>query len=125
MEDQQRKQTGDAAETAALRYLLSQGLRLVARNYQCKMGEIDLVMLDRSTLALIEVRYRASGAFGGAAASVTPHKQRRITQAARHLITTQAALRRYPARFDVVAVTPGLRAPQVEWIQAAFSIEHR
>jgi len=125
MDDRQRKQTGDAAETAALGYLLTQGLKLVVRNYQCKLGEIDLVMLDRGTLALIEVRYRTSRAFGGAAASVTPHKQRRITQAARHLLTTQAALRRYPARFDVVAVTPGLPTSQVEWIQAAFSIEHR
>jgi putative endonuclease len=125
MDDRQRKQTGEAAETAALRYLQTQGLQLVARNYRCKVGEIDLVMLDRSTLALIEVRFRTSAAFGGAAASVTRQKQRRITQAARHLITTQSALRRYPARFDVIAITAGAKTPHVEWIQAAFSIEPR
>jgi putative endonuclease len=125
MDDRQRKRTGDAAETAALRYLLGKGLQLVARNYHCKAGEIDLVMLDGNTLALIEVRYRRSETFGGATASVTATKQRRLVQAARHLMTTQAALRRYPARFDVVAVTPRLAMTQVEWIQAAFSIEHR
>ena len=125
MDDRAPQQIGPAAEAAALRYLLRQGLQLIVRNYQCKVGEIDLVMLDGSTLALIEVRYRSSTAFGGATASVTPHKQRRISRAARHLLSTQAALRRYPARFDVVAVTPGLATAQIEWIRAAFSIEHR
>lgn len=125
MDDRETQRTGAAAEAAALRYLLGRGLQLVTRNYHCRVGEIDLVMLDGGTLALIEVRYRRSAAFGGATASVTLHKQRRITQAARHLLSTQATLRRYPARFDVIAVTPGSANLQIEWIQAAFSIEER
>ncbi len=121
MDDRQRKQTGSTAEAAALRYLLDQGLHLVMRNYSCRRGEIDLVMLQARTLVLVEVRYRGSDDFGGAAASVTPHKQRRIVQAAHHLLTTQAGLRRLPARFDVVAITQGVRSPHIEWIQAAFT----
>ena len=119
-----RKEAGAAAEHAALNYLEAQGLELVVRNYRCRGGELDLVMLDRSTLVLIEVRYRASDAFGGAAASVTRHKQRRLILAARHLLTTQSRLRRYRARFDVIAVTGGNDFPiRIEWLKDAFVLD--
>jgi putative endonuclease len=126
MDDRERKRLGAAAETAALKYLRAQGLELLIRNFRCKIGEIDLVMLERrQTLVLIEVRYRSRAEFGGAAASVAPYKQRRIIQAARYLLTTQAPLRRYPARFDVVAVTPERSGTAVDWIRAAFDIAQR
>jgi len=74
-------------------------------------------------LALIEVRYRSSDEFGGAAASVTWFKQKRIVLAARHLLTTRHELRRYPARFDGVAISGGISGPkQIDWIKAAFVI---
>ena len=63
-------------------------------------------MLDGATLVLVEVRYRSMRDFGGPAASVTWRKQRRIISAARHLLLTRAELRRYPARFDVVGISP-------------------
>lgn len=112
------KKVGDAAETAALEYLLDQGLRLVMRNYRTPGrggGEIDLIMraLD-GTLVFLEVRKRASGAHGGAAASVGFAKQRRIIFAARFYLMGLATLP--PCRFDVVAVEPS----GVQWIQAAF-----
>ena len=120
MDDRQRKEAGRGAEDAALEYLQRCGLTLIARNYRCSAGEIDLVMLDGATLALIEVRYRASARYGGAAASVTWDKQRRIARAARHLLLVRPELRRYPARFDVVAIT----APEtaVNWIRDAFTL---
>jgi putative endonuclease len=124
MDDHARKEAGAAAEDAALKHLSSYGLQLIARNYRCRGGELDLVMLEGKTLALIEVRYRSSEDFGGAAASVTWFKQRRLILAARHLITTRKDLRRYPARFDVVAVSGGNRqAPQIEWIRGAFILD--
>jgi putative endonuclease len=122
MDDRRRKGLGNTAESAALEYLLGKGLQLIYRNFRCRLGEIDLVMLDRRVLALIEVRYRADVSFGGAAASVAPHKQRRIVQAARYLLTAQPALGRYPARFDVVAIMPGANGPHIDWIRAAFDI---
>ena len=73
---------GQAGEDAALRYLQQQGLRLVQRNFLCKLGEIDLVMQEGESLVFVEVRQRAAGRFGGAAASITPAKQRRMWQAA-------------------------------------------
>jgi putative endonuclease len=123
--NEQRKLLGSGAEEAALHYLRGQGLELIARNFRCKGGEIDLVMLERRTLVLIEVRYRSSDAFGGAAASVAPYKQRRIIRAARYLLTVQPALRRYPARFDVIAVMPQAAASGIDWIRAAFDIAQR
>ena len=112
------KQAGDAAEDRALAHLEAAGLRLVARNYRTPGrggGEIDLVLRDRDgTLVFVEVRHRASAAFGGAAASVSGAKQRRIVFAARHYL---ARLPQQPAcRFDVVA----LEAERIEWLQSAF-----
>jgi putative endonuclease len=121
MDDQARREAGLAAENAAFVFLTRQGLRPIARNYRCRGGEIDLVMMDGNTLALIEVRYRQSDGFGGAAASVTWVKQKRIALAARHLLATHRDLRRYPARFDVVAISGhDWRKPQIEWIKQAF-----
>lgn len=122
MDDRSRKEAGSAGESAALQHLLCNGLRLLERNYRCRGGEIDLIMLEGSTLALIEVRYRAATHFGGAAASVTWRKQRRIIAASRHLMLTRPQLRRYPARFDVVAVSPGVEGMHIEWIRAAFTL---
>jgi len=114
-----RTDAGNEAEDSALAYLKKFGLKLVARNYRCKAGELDLVMLDGRTLVLIEVRFRSSDHYGGAAASITAKKQRRIITAARHLLATRADLRRYPARFDVIAMS-SLGHDNVQWIKGAF-----
>jgi putative endonuclease len=117
-----RQEVGAAGETAALKYLQERGLKLLARNYSCKGGEIDLVMLEGTTLALLEVRYRSGGAFGGAAASVTWRKQRRLVNAARYLMLSRRDLRRYRARFDVIAVSPAAHGGlHIEWIKNAFT----
>lgn len=105
---------GQAGEDAALAYLQRQGLQLVTRNFRCKAGEIDLIMSVAGTLVFVEVRRRASGRYGGAAASVGPAKQRRL------LLAAQCYLQRYrvpPAcRFDVVTIEGGVLA----WIRDAF-----
>jgi putative endonuclease len=114
----------DAGERSALRYLQAHGLELVLRNHRCRQGEIDLVMLDGRTLVLVEVRYRRTTTFGGAAASVDSRKQRRLIAAARHLLATHSELRKYPARFDVIALSRAAKgAVAIEWIKAAFAVE--
>jgi putative endonuclease len=112
------KQVGDAAEDAALAYLQQAGLRLLVRNYRTPGrggGEIDLIMRARDgTCVFVEVRQRKTASHGGAAASVSALKQRRIVFAARHYLMRLNVL---PAcRFDVVAVDAG----GVEWLQGAF-----
>ncbi|HEY0940813.1 MAG TPA: YraN family protein [Steroidobacter sp.] len=123
MDDRERKSIGLLGEELALQHLQAAGLKIIARNYRCKMGEIDLVMLDGPTLVLVEVRCRASQDYGGAAASVDWRKQRRLILAGEHLLMKRADLRRYPARFDVVAITTSPeRDARIEWIKRAFTV---
>jgi len=118
-----KRDTGDQYEDLALEHLKRNGLKLIKRNHLCKGGEIDLVMLDGTTLALIEVRFRRNRSHGGAAASVTATKRRRITIAARHLIQSQKELQRYRARFDLVAIEmDDHQQPKVDWIKGAFTL---
>jgi len=113
---------GQRGEDAAARYLEARGLRLLERNYRCRGGEVDLVMLEGDTLVLVEVRLRSSAEFGGAAASVGPRKQRRFALAARHLLMTRPAFRDLPMRFDVVALETGPEGPRLDWIRDAFRV---
>jgi putative endonuclease len=103
----------------ARRYLEGQGLRIVARNWRCRHGEIDLVMLDRASgdgeLVFVEVRYRRSERFGGALASVDRHKQRRLRAAAGQYLQSHPT--ELPCRFDVLAIGDG---DAVHWIRSAF-----
>ena len=122
MDDRERKAIGQLGEELALAHLLANGLKPLIRNYRCKMGELDLVMMEREVLVLVEVRCRSSKDYGGAAASVDWQKQRRLILAAEHLRMKRAELRRYPARFDVVAITMGAPKAKVDWIKNAFSL---
>ncbi|MGE5319640.1 MAG: YraN family protein [Hyphomicrobiaceae bacterium] len=106
---------GQSAETRAAAHLQALGLKLVTRNWRCRFGEIDLIMQDGATLVFVEVRLRSRSDFGGAAASVTPAKQRKLLAAARQYLGTLKTLP--PCRFDVVALS-GDAAP--EWIRNAF-----
>jgi putative endonuclease len=103
-------------EQAALTHLKRHGLRLVEANFTCKGGEIDLVMRDGDALVFVEVRQRADRKHGGAAASITPAKIRRIVRAA------QFYLLRFPqtppCRFDVVAID----GDQLDWLRNAIEV---
>jgi putative endonuclease len=115
---------GRRAEDLACRHLEAQGLRLLERNYRCRAGELDLVMLDGGTLVVVEVRSRSTTAHGDAASTVGQRKQQRFIRAARHLLLSRPEYRRLPARFDVVAIDPGPagEAPRVRWIRDAFRV---
>ncbi|MFZ9082026.1 MAG: YraN family protein [Burkholderiaceae bacterium] len=110
---------GQAAEDLALKFLQSQGLKLVARNQLFRGGELDLIMRDGSQLVFVEVRQRSCSRFGGPLASVHWRKQRRIVHASRCWLL-KTGWKTLPAcRFDVV----GLDARrQISWIKAAFSL---
>ncbi len=111
-----RKRLGDHQERQARSHLEREGLRFVASNVRCKRGELDLVMRDGDTLVFIEVRYRASARFGGAAASVDPRKQTRLITAAAHYLQRHPT--ELPCRFDVIAID-GTGA--IQWIRHAFA----
>ena len=106
---------GQEAEEHAFEYLRRHGLTELARNYRCRFGEIDLIMRDGQTLVFVEVRMRASSAFGGAQASIDARKQRKLLSAARHYIGSTG---RIPdCRFDAVLLNGDTR---IEWIRNAF-----
>lgn len=113
---------GRAAEAAAARELERRGYRILAANFRAKGGELDLVAEDEGVLAVVEVRYRASDRYGGAAASITPAKRGRIVRAARYLLATNPPLAKLPARFDVVEVSGPADALRCDLIKAAFSL---
>jgi putative endonuclease len=115
-------QAGALAERAAERYLLQHGLNLVQKNYRARRGEIDLIMRHQAYLVFIEVRYRRSGNYGGALASVTVAKQKKLISAAsefllRYKIPTQQA-----CRFDVICVEGKLTEAKIHWIPNAFDL---
>lgn len=112
------KQSGDRAELLACRHLEQHGLELLVRNYRTPGrggGEIDLIMRHSDgTVVFVEVRSRQSASHGGAAASITAGKVRRIVFAARHFLLRLK--QEPPCRFDVIAI----EGEQIEWIQGAF-----
>lgn len=116
------KNRGDAAEAAARQYLARQGLALVETNYRTPGrggGEIDLVMRARDgTLVFVEVRQRSSASHGGAGASISPVKQRRVIFAARQYLVRFSSPP--PCRFDVVLVQGKGAGVRLEWLKAAF-----
>lgn len=113
---------GNAIEQFACRYLQDRGLKPVARNYRCRIGEIDLVMRDDDCLVFIEVRYRSANAFSSAALTVDRRKQNKLLRTAEMFLATRPALAGRRARFDVVGVDAGPDGHQaVEWIRDAFS----
>jgi len=109
---------GSAAECRAARILAAAGFELVVRNYRCRMGELDLVARRGQLLVIAEVRQRTRADFGGAAASITARKRRRIVRAAGHLLQARPSLARLSVRFDALLVD-GVDGP-LEWIEAAF-----
>ncbi|MBT9527663.1 MAG: YraN family protein [Rhizobacter sp.] len=121
---QTKKGAGDDAEARALAHLARHGLKLVQRNYRvaagprARGGEVDLIVRDPDgTLVFVEVRLRRTASHGGAAASVTGSKQRRVIYAAQHYLLQFASPP--PCRFDVVAID----GDSLQWLKAAFDAE--
>ncbi|HEX7047824.1 MAG TPA: YraN family protein [Gammaproteobacteria bacterium] len=115
------KERGRNAEQLARRFLEARGLKVLAENYQTRWGEIDLVMEHAGQIVFVEVRARLNNNFGGAAASVTPAKQKRLIRAALRFLE-QSRLAHRPARFDIVAIDGAANAAttRTEWITDAF-----
>ena len=96
------------------------GLVLIARNFSCRYGEIDLIMRDRDQIVFIEVRYRGGDAQGGATLSVGASKRAKLVRTAALFLQQQPALAAKPCRFDVVGCRGALAASVFEWTRAAF-----
>lgn len=118
-----RIELGQAGEREAEASLTEHGLKMIERNYRCRSGEIDLVMLDPTAhdaevLVFVEVRLRGSGAYVSALDSIDRSKQSRLISAARHFLMSHPEWERHPCRFDVVALSP--ESNQLVWLSHAF-----
>ncbi len=107
---------GRRAEELCADLLQKAGLRILARNWRCRLGEIDLVAEEAGTLVFAEVRLRRNGAYGGAAESITPAKRARLLAAARLYLARRAPC---ACRFDVLLLD-ALAPVRVQWIRNAF-----
>lgn len=112
--------TGARAEALAADYLRAQGLAIVARNFRTRFGEIDLIARDRDVLVFVEVRMRRSRRFGGAIASITAAKRRRLVSAANGYLAMIG--REPPCRFDAV-VMQGLDPRTIEWQRDILGVD--
>jgi len=116
-----RGRRGKLAEELAAAYLAARGVVLLARNVRCRAGELDLVCRDGGCLVVVEVRQRSRRDFGGALASVTQRKQRRIIRATRFMLLTRPEWRQRALRFDVIGVQGALdREAEFAWVKDAF-----
>lgn len=121
----EKRQSGNRGERQAEAFLAARGLRTVSRNYQCRAGEIDLVMLDPNpsdteVLAFIEVRLRGPGARVGSIDSIDERKQHRLVSAARHFLMSHPEWQEHACRFDVVGIDGPL--DELRWIPGAFEL---
>jgi putative endonuclease len=98
-----RRWFGTRSERAAARFLRRLGYRILARNFRCELGEIDLVALDGDCIVFVEVRSTEHADLTRPAASVDVNKQRRLTRLALYFLK-QKRLLNYAARFDVLAI---------------------
>ena len=122
MKGRAQQRLGSLGEDAAAAHLEALGYRIVARNHRCRRGEVDLVAEHGSVLVFVEVRTRASAAFGGPEETVSFAKQRRVVAAARDYLARWRGPTR-GARFDVVAVVDGPQGPQLTHFENAFPAE--
>ncbi len=112
---------GKLAEDLAARFLEKRGLKVLARNFRRRGGEIDLVCRDGKALVFVEVRLRRNAAYGGAGASITAGKQARIILAARHYLAANATSE-CDCRFDCLLLD-GRTENNIEWIRDAFAAD--
>lgn len=113
--------SGQQWERVAERWLRDRGARILKRNFNCRGGEIDLVIADDGDIAFVEVKYRASAGYGDGAAHVTYTKQRRIERAARVYLQYHVHAQDQVCRFDVVSIGESPRGAKIQWIKNAFA----
>ncbi|ABX42759.1 YraN family protein [Lachnoclostridium phytofermentans] len=99
-----KKVEGLTKETEAANYLSEQGYQILARNYRCRLGEIDIVARENGYLVFVEVKYRTNVEKGFPEEAITIQKQRRITNTAKYYLLVNRLPESTPCRFDVVVM---------------------
>lgn len=116
-----RGELGRRGEDVAERFLRAQRFEIVARNFRCRAGEIDLVAVDGTALVFVEVRSRRSTSRGTGLESVTWRKQAQVARVAQYFLAGRGWADR-EARFDVIGVDFATEPPRVEHVRGAFEV---
>ena len=119
------KRKGLQYEIQARDYLLQRGLTLLEQNYHSRFGEIDLIMLHQDVVCFIEVKFRNSMGFGGAASAIPTQKQKKLVKTALVFIMQNGRYKQHSMRFDALLMQQQEhnQSPCVDWIQNAFYAE--
>lgn len=118
--NQTTRDAGAHYESEALAHLQRAGLALVARNYHCRFGELDLVMREEGVVVFVEVRYRRSRGHGSGVDSVDASKRAKLVRAAAAFLADHPRLADATCRFDVLAIGGSPEAPVFDWRRNAF-----
>ena len=112
---------GADAENIAYRYLKRQGLIPVRRNFQCRLGELDLIMQDGRCLVIVEVRFRGSNSFVAAGLTIDTRKQQKIIRTTAMFLAWNERFANHPIRFDVFGINADAHGDTtIDWIKDAF-----
>lgn len=112
------REKGFNAESRAVRFLRRKGLKIKHQNYQCKVGEIDIIALDENSLVFIEVRHRKNQQFGSPAETVDYRKQQKIIRTSQYFL--QQNKMDIACRFDVIESISSNGKEEFNWIRNAF-----
>ena len=116
-----RGELGRRGEGVAEAFLRRSAYTIVARNYRCRAGEIDLVALDGPVLVFVEVRSRRGYRAGTPLESVDGRKQAQVARVAQHFCALRGWAER-EARFDVIGIRFDAEPPAVEHVPGAFEL---
>ncbi len=114
--EKNKRVIGAKYEEIASLYLQQQGYKILEKNYRCKLGEIDVIGLDKDTIVFIEVKYRKKDTYGHPFFAVTAKKQKTIYQVASYYLREKKLSENNNYRFDVV----GILGEEIQLLKNAF-----
>ena len=120
----QRQKIGRSGEIAAARHLKKNGYKILAQNFSCPVGEIDIVARDGETIVFVEVKTRRSMSYGSGRLAITPQKKKKISMTALFYLKANRQMDQ-PGRFDVITVQTGGRGQEIDHIQNAFELAYK
>jgi putative endonuclease len=110
---------GQLAELAAKHFLQKQNLTILAQNFSCKLGELDLICLENGEIIFVEVRYRKKNSHGNAAQSIHLGKQKKVIKAAQYWLLINHK-QDVPIRFDAILFDQSIDEKHLTWLKSAF-----
>lgn len=111
-----KRKTGEDWESCACEYLEQQGMKIVVRNFHCRIGEIDIIGYHNGYLVFIEVKYRKDNRLGTPEEAVNYNKQRKICMVSDYYRCSHKIAEDCSIRYDVVAIC----GTEIRWYQNAF-----